>query len=169
MIISTINIINYYGKIMKLPTPIAKSSLISLLLVFVYGCANSFIQTYPGKLLPLSETGTVTCESSIQVVSVDGNSAYRLYSGGGLYYSDCIISLKPGKHTITYKYYFSTSTMITQTRPLTHKINVEKGAIYRIKYKMEGGLWKPWIEKLKGKELEKQLKDVKIRIKNRDV
>lgn len=138
-------------------------------MLLLSGCASSYIKAYPEKLLPLSEAGTVTCESAIQVTAVDGNKDYRLYSGGGLYYQDCIISLKPGPHTITFKYYISSSVMTVQTRDVTHKVDIEKGQIYRIKYEQDGNKWRPWIEKLEGEELEKQRKDLPIRIKNLSV
>lgn len=144
-------------------------AILILSMLYLSGCASSLIKAYPEKLLPLSEVGTVTCDSAIQVTAVDGNRDYRLYSGGGLYYQDCIISLKPGLHTITFRYYFSSSVSTVQTNEVTHKVNIEKGKIYRIKYEKDRYKWKPWIEELKGDELEKQRKDLLIRIKNLDV
>jgi hypothetical protein len=140
------------------------SYLISFL--FLSGCAASVIQAYPGKALPLSEVAVVTCDSAIRVLSVDGNNNYRLYSGGGLYYQDCVISLLPGTHTINYQYYLSSNVMTTYSPVQSAKIDVAKGQIYRIKYTLNHSGWHTWIEKLQGKELEDQRKDVPIRIKN---
>ena len=133
------------------------------------GCASSVIKAYPGKQLPLDRVATVTCESAIRVLSVDGNPDYRLYSGGGLYYQDCAISLLPGEHEILFQYYLSSNVMTTYTPAVQHKIKVNAGEIYRIKYRYEGRRWIPWIEKLQGEEYKKHLEDLKIRMKNQGV
>jgi len=147
---------------------VIKMILLTAACLVLAGCGSTFIKKYPGKLLPISEVGTVTCESAIQVTAIDGDRNYRLYSGGGLYYQDCTISLMPGQHSITYKYYMSSSVMTTQTNEVTHTVNIEKGKLYRIKYTSEGRRWRPWIEELTGEELKKQRENLLLRIKNKD-
>lgn len=138
------------------------------LVLLLSGCASSVIKAYPGKQLSLDKVATVTCESAIRVLAVDGNPEYRLYSGGGLYYQDCAISLLPGKHSIRYQYYFSSNVMTTYTPSVTQSVDAKAGEIYRIRYVFEGRKWVPWIEKLQGEKYQKQREDLKIRLKNKE-
>lgn len=131
-----------------------KISLISIAFILFTGCASS-IKSYSGKTLPLSESGIITCEGNLRINAIDGDTSKVIASGGGLWFRDCAISLTPGEHSITFQY-SSGGTVSMSTGNVTHKINVEKGNIYRIKYTLEGSKWNPWIEKLKDAELNEQ-------------
>ncbi|MDH5217188.1 MAG: hypothetical protein OEX19_05815 [Gammaproteobacteria bacterium] len=145
---------------------ISRQTLLLATMLSLTGCASTFLKAYPGKLQPLSETGVVTCEKELMITAVDGKLEQKIFTGGALTFMDCTISLLPGEHAISFYYLHRGSYLITSTREVTHKLNVEKGQIYRIKYTMNNQLWKPWIEKLEGDELERVRKDVMSRLKD---
>jgi S1-C subfamily serine protease len=134
---------------------IIKTCLISVVFIILSGCTPAVLNTYQGNTLSMAESGILTCEPAIQIHSIDGNTNYRAASAGGLWYRDCIISLAPGKHTVTFQYYFGGTVTFT-TSSVTREVNIEKGQIYRIKYTIKDRRWKPWIEKLQGDELAEQ-------------
>jgi len=140
---------------------IFKSSLFFIVITLLSGCAST-LKSYPGKMLSQAESGVLTCDHNLEVKSIDGNESYRAASAGGLWFRDCAISMTPGKHTVTFRYY-SGGTVSISTGYVTHEINVEKGQIYRIKYASEGRKWKPWIEQLKGEELEEQRRRIAVK------
>lgn len=140
-----------------------KISLISIMFVLLAGCASS-IKSYSGKTLSLAESGILTCEGYLRINAIDGDTSKVIASGGGLWFRDCVVSLTPGEHTVTFQY-STGGTVSMSTGNVTHKINVEKGNIYRIKYTLEGSKWKPWIEKLKGAELNEQRVRVMSKLK----
>jgi len=128
--------------------------LVSFIYFLLTGCAST-IQSYSGKTLPLEESGVLTCEEYLKINAIDGDTSKVIASGGGLWFRDCVVSLTPGEHTITFQY-ITGGTVSFSTGDVTLKVNIEKGNIYRIKYTLDGSRWHPWIEKLKGDELREQ-------------
>ncbi len=137
---------------------IFKSTLISVVIILLTGCAST-LKTYQGKMLSQDETGILTCDQFLTINAVDGDKSYHIASAGGLWFRDCVVSLAPGKHTVTFRY-STGGTVSFSTGNVTHEVNVEKGKIYRINNYFEGSLWKPRIEELKGDELKEQRKRV---------
>jgi hypothetical protein len=135
-----------------------KLSLVATILVLLSGCGGT-LKTYPGGMLSQNESGVLTCEPYLGISAIDGDTSMTAASGGGLWFRDCIISLKPGKHSVTFRYYTG-GTVSFSTGYVTREFTVEKGKIYRIKYELEGTRWRPWIEQLKGEELDKQRKRI---------
>ena len=137
---------------------IFRSGLIAALLLLLTGCATK-LNTYPGKTLSQAESGILTCEPQLRLSHIDGNAHYAISSAGGRWFRECVVSLTPGKRPVTFRY-LTGGTVSFSTGYVTHDVNIEKGHIYRIKYKFDGSLWKPWIEQLKGDELKEQRKRV---------
>ena len=138
-----------------------KTAVILFFAVLLTGCAST-LKTYSGKTLSLDESGVLTCDHFLRIHAVDGNPELKISSGGGLWFRDCAVSLTPGPHTVTFQYYTG-GTVSFSTGSVTRSFNVEKGNIYRIKNAFEGKLWKPYIEKLQGEELQEQ----RIRVKEK--
>jgi len=138
-----------------------KSIVVSILAIILTSCAST-LKTYSGKVLSLEESGVLTCDHYLRVHAIDGNSKLNIASGGGLWFRDCAVSLKPGDHTVTFQYYTG-GTVSVSTGRVTRAFNVEKNNIYRIKYTFEGSLWKPYIAKLEGEELKEQ----RVRVKEK--
>ncbi len=135
-----------------------RSGVVYVLFFLLSGCVTT-LKTYEGKTLSQAESGILTCEPYLRINAIDGDRSKAISSAGGLWFRDCVVSLAPGKHTVTFRY-VTGGTVSFSTNNVTHEVNIEKGKIYRIKYTMEGRRWKPWIEELKGDELEKQRKRV---------
>ena len=135
-----------------------KLGIIVIMLALISACGGT-LKTYQGDVLTQAESGILTCKPYLSISAIDGDTNLTAASGGGLWFRDCIISLKPGKHTVTFRYYTG-GTVSFSTGYVTREFTVEKGNIYRIKYEMDGTRWQPWIEQLKGEELEKQRKRI---------
>ena len=135
-----------------------KRAIIVIMLALISACGGT-LKTYQGDVLAQAESGILTCEPYLSISAIDDDTNLTAASGGGLWFRDCIISLKPGKHTVTFRYYTG-GTVSFSTGYVTREFTVEKGNIYRIKYELEGTRWRPWIEQLKGEELDKQRKRI---------
>lgn len=135
---------------------------LSTAFILLTGCAST-LKSYPGKMLSMEEAGILTCDHFLTINAIDGNTNYHIASAGGLWFRDCVVSLTPGKHTITFRY-STGGTVNIYTGNVTHMVNVEKGKIYRIKNEFEGPIWKPVIVELTGGELEEQRRRVREKL-----
>lgn len=129
--------------------------LLSLGFFLLSGCSTVSLNAYSGSTLPMSESAVLTCMRAIEINAIDDNTNFTLYSRGGIWYKDCIISLEPGPHSILLRYDTGGGANLS-TENVTLKFKVEKGNIYRIKYSIKNLKWSPRVVKLTGNELAKQ-------------
>ena len=120
-----------------------------LLATLCTGCSAKYIQVYDGPKLGTNQVAILKCAPLLNISAVDGNTEYRTYSGGGLWYRNCDIHFLPGEHTVTFNYFLSYSTgysyHTSSSTPVTLGFNAKAGRIYKIFYTTKKRKFLPWI------------------------
>lgn len=134
---------------------------IMLIIIVLYGCSTPKVQTYPDAALPDDQIARLSCAPYVSVHSVNSDDSYRLYAGGGLWYTDCEIKLLPGKHNISvcYDESYSTGTLQIIDRcggSVDVTFEAEAAHAYRIHYEKSSKGWRPYISHNTGQDSKAQ-------------
>lgn len=130
--------------------------LVPILIAALAICSACTTQQRPAAVaatLPADQVATITCKNNLVIVSIDGDTSYRVVSGdAGTSAAGCQIQLAPGEHVVTAHYRITTardqamftSFETTESEPVQLELNALAGHTYHLDYSNTNGNWRPF-------------------------